>query len=232
VFGPPAQALGLRPRPNEDDEARQLRARLLEVAGWTGEDPALRKEARRLAEAWLLDRKAVEKEVLDEVLELAAEGGDARLYDQMTALALQSKDAEERQTVFEAMGHFLAPELVRRNLDLMLSGKLDLNESVGPFLFRPGDRPEVRDVPYAFVKAHYDELLAKMPSFEADALLYVGQKYCDPAHRQDVVAYFTPRAATMAGGAKELAHVLEGIDSCIAVRERQQASAAAFLQGY
>lgn len=147
-------------------------------------------------------------------------------------VALQSKDSEERETVFAAMGHFRAPQLVQRSLEPMLSGKIDIREAAGPFIFGPLDQPEGRDVSYAFVKAHFDELLAKMPSFEADALLYPGQKYCDPAHRRDVVSFFTPKAQQITGGVKELAHVVEMIDSCIAIRERQQASAAAFLQRY
>jgi alanyl aminopeptidase len=232
AFGPPAKALGLKPRPKEDDELRLLREPLLEAAGLIGEDPELRKEARRLAAAWLSDRKAVEPEVLDSVLGLAAEGGDVPLYEQLHALALQTRDADERQTVFGAMGHFRAPELVKRNLELLMSGKIDLREAVGPFVFGALQRPEGRDVSYAFAKAHFDELLAKMPREETDALLFVGRSYCDAAHRQDVVSYFTPRSAQIPGGAKELAQTLETIDSCIALRERQQASAAAFLQRY
>lgn len=48
-----------------------------------------------------------------------------------------------------------------------------------------------------------------MPRELADALLYPGRSYCDAAHRQDVVSYFTPRAAQLPGRAKDLAHMLE-----------------------
>ncbi|HZN93157.1 MAG TPA: M1 family metallopeptidase, partial [Myxococcales bacterium] len=113
VFGPPARALGLKPRPEETEDVRLLRDVLLDVAGRAGEDPALRKEARSLALAWLADRKAVEEDVLEEVLSLAAEGGDARLHEQMTAAALQTRETRERRHLFSALGSFRAPELVK-----------------------------------------------------------------------------------------------------------------------
>ncbi|HYV49963.1 MAG TPA: M1 family metallopeptidase [Myxococcaceae bacterium] len=232
VFGPPARAAGLRPRPKEDDEVKLRRGVLLGTAGRLGGEPALRAEARRLAVAWLADHKAVEHEATGIVLELAAGGDDAALYDQLAGAALKTRDADERRRLFFAMGGTRSPALAQRNLDLLLSGKVDVREAVGPLVQVALEHPEVRELAYAFVKAHFDELLVKLAREEVGDLIVSGVDFCDAAHRQDVVATFTPRAAQVPQGRVRLARTLETIDSCIAIRERQQASAAAFLQKY
>jgi len=169
---------------------------------------------------------------VDAALSIASDGGDAELYDQLAAAALKTQDPDERQRLFAAMGASRTPALVQRNLDLLLSGKVDVREAVGPFVYSALARPEVRELAYAFVKSHFDELVAKVAREGSDGLLRAGEGFCDATHRQDVAASFTPRVEQVPQGRARLARALEMIDSCIAIRERQQASAAAFLQKY
>jgi hypothetical protein len=59
TFGPRAKALGFVPKPNDSDDDQLMRRSLLRVVA--PEDPALAAEARRLARAWMRDRKAVDR---------------------------------------------------------------------------------------------------------------------------------------------------------------------------
>lgn len=50
------------------------------------------------------------------------------------------------------------------------------------------------------------------------------------AHRQDVRAFFSPRAAKIEGAARPLAQTLESLDRCIPLSGEQRAGVARFLE--
>ncbi|HEX4461336.1 MAG TPA: M1 family metallopeptidase, partial [Polyangia bacterium] len=87
TWGERAHTLGLHPRAGEDDDTRLLRPRLVAFVGDDGEDESLRKEARTMARAWLADRKAIDPELVQHVLLIAASGGDRDLFDAFVAEA-------------------------------------------------------------------------------------------------------------------------------------------------
>jgi len=151
----------------------------------------------------------------------------------MAAAALKTGETAERREIFTAMGSFRAPELVKQNLELLMDPRIDLREVVRRLLPRAGERLESRELTYAFVKSRWDELEPRSKSAGMeDKWLLILEGFCDAAHRKDVEVFFAPRARQFPGGDKHLVSALEAIDHCIAVRERQQASAAAFLQKY
>jgi alanyl aminopeptidase len=103
-------------------------------------------------------------------------------------------------------------------------------------LFGPVGDPETRDLPFHFVREHYDALRAKLPSSAgwdvAAALPFVGGEFCDEEHRAEIEAFFKDRAAKTTGGPRILAQVLEQIHLCSARREAQQAGVVEFLKNY
>lgn len=56
------------------------------------------------------------------------------------------------------MGQFRDPAIVRQSLDLLLTGPFDIREVLG-LLFGPLQNPATREIPYEFVKQHFDELV-------------------------------------------------------------------------
>jgi len=88
-------------------------------------------------------------------------------------------------------------------------------------------------MPFEFVKAHFDEILKDNPNifgFEFGGMLpRVGQGFCDPASRDQVQAFFGPRASKYSGAPRALAQTLESIDQCIANKAAQGPSVAEFL---
>jgi len=232
LFGPRARALGLRPRPGDDEGSRLMRPDVVDAAARLGDDPALGQEARKLAGAWMADHAAVGADMSPQVLSLAARNGDVPFYEQIAAGALRTTVARERRILLGALGSFRSPELVRRNLDLLLGGRVDAREALGPLLFGALDEPAGRQLAYDFMKAHWDELAARVPQSAVDSFFAAGAAFCDAEHRRDVEESFGPRAAKLPQGAQALERVLSGIDHCLALRERQQASAAAFIDRY
>ena len=82
---------------------------MLRLAARAGKDPELRREARRLALAWLDDPKATGSDTLGTVLALAAEDGDRALFERLRARLEKTRDRRDRTRLFTALGRFSDP---------------------------------------------------------------------------------------------------------------------------
>jgi ERAP1-like C-terminal domain len=112
---------------------------------------------------------------------------------------------------------------------------MDLRESL-PLLFGPLGAPQTQTLPFEFVEQHYDAILAKIPGneiFNAGAFLpFVGSGFCDDQGAKRVAAFFEPKVARFNGAPRNLAQTLETIRLCVAYKDAQESSVAAFLKKY
>jgi alanyl aminopeptidase len=231
LLGAQAKRLGWTEKANESNDDRERRTMLVpRVARW-GDDPRLRGEATRLARAWLADRKAVAHDLARAVLHVAAHFGDRALFDAYLAEARHTKDREDRAMLLGALASFADPALVKAAEDLALAGEFDVRDGGG--LFMAGmDDPATREQAWTFVKAHFDELAAKLRDDEKSWSLGVARSFCDAEHRADAEAFFKERAAKINGGPQALARTLESMDECIAQRARNAPEIATFLKKF
>jgi len=118
---------------------------------------------------------------------------------------------------------------VRAQLPLLLQKGVDVREA-SALLFQGPQTRLTQPVLYAFVKENYDALSRRLPEASRAELAVLGQGFCGPEGRADVEAFFGPRNAKAQGGPRKLANVLERVDLCIAFKQAQRASAAAFLK--
>lgn len=230
-----AKALGWKPKADDTQEARLLRAALLPFVTNAGEDPGLVAEARQLAEAWLADRASVPAEIAGQALRSAAMQGDAALFDRILEAASKETNRRPRGAMISALGAFHDPALARRALELTLSGKFDMRE-INPLLFGPGNYYKNQRLPIEFVKANYDNLAVKMPrAVDSDAasfLAYTASIGCKAADREEAQAFFGPRAEKWVGGKLALQEALESIALCEARNAQLAGPVAGFLRGY
>ncbi len=231
VYGARARALGFTPKPGETGETGLLRQLLVAFVAREGDEPELRAEARRLALAWLQDRKAISAELSGDVLSVAAHFGDAELFDKYMAAARAAKERRDRLRLLRALGDFRDPALVRRALDLYLDGEFDPREADTPFL-TAAEAINSPDLAWSFFKEHYDTILARVPREIVGTAPSVGGGFCDAAHRKDLADFFQDRVGKLPGGPRTLAQTLETIDLCIALRDTQEGSVREFLSGY
>ncbi len=104
-------------------ELLRLRETALPLVAERGRDAALARAAQRLAQRWLIHRKAVAPDTRRIVLVTAARtiGADApRLFDALLVIARSGKDRNERDDVFAALGSFRDPALLARAMALGL----------------------------------------------------------------------------------------------------------------
>ncbi|QRK09152.1 M1 family metallopeptidase [Archangium violaceum] len=229
TFGDKAHALGLRPRPGEDEATRLLRPTLVKAVADLGRDESLQTQSLELTRKWLEDRRAISPEMVEVVLRLGARKGDAALHQRMLAEARGTSDPAERGALLGALGAFNDPTLVRASIALLLSDDFSPLEVI---MYMAGElmNEEVpRELLYTYVKDHYDALTERLPHEARGAAPTLGVAFCDPAHRQDIEAFFKERSAHHPGGPKFLAQTLERVDLCIAQREALRPGLMRFL---
>jgi alanyl aminopeptidase len=235
-FGDKALALGWTAKPGDTDDTRLLREKLVPFVASTGEEKELSDQAQTLARGWLATRRGIDPEMLQPVLQIAAEFGNRDLFNSLRMAAIEEREHHNREVLLEALGSFRRPELARASLDLLLSKDFDLRESFYPLLFGPLSYVDTRDIPFEFVKQHLDTLLKRLPrevgEDYAAILPSVGGNFCDAKHREELDSFFADRVKDYNGGPRTLAQTLESIDLCIAARKSLTPELTAFLNQY
>jgi hypothetical protein len=220
VFGPRMKTLGLAPAANESDGDALLRRSLVGFAA--AEDPALAAEARRLAAAWLRDRRAIDPGLADSVLLAAGQSGDAALFDAMVAeVRAPGTEPLDRRHLLVALFAFRDPTLAKKGLDLLLDGTLDIRESTTALSIAhraAASRRETHD----FIVANYDALARRVPRDAPGRWPGYAAGLCSERDRTEVLAFWQPRIASLPGGERNLAQAAETIERCVAVRSKHR----------
>lgn len=232
TFGARAADLGWSTKPDDDADTRLMRASLVPFVAREGDDPALQAEARRMALGWLDSRKGIDPDMLRVTLSTAAFAGGQDLFDRLLAELKKTQDRGERRAIIAALGSFRDPKIVQQALALLLAPQLDVRETFGLMLSGLAN-PQTQSLPFEFLKAHYDEVLKRLPrggDFDAAASLpFVGGPFCDEPSRRAFVEFFQDRVGGFLGGPRNYAQVLEGIRLCEAQRAAQSEDVAQFF---
>ena len=133
------------------------------------------------------------------------------------------------------MGSFRDPAAIQAGMQALLSGAIPFIEGQS-MLFGGQQQDATRTMAFDFVKANWDQVVAKMPTgggFDFGAVLpYVGASYCDAASRDRLKTFFEPRVDKFVGAPRALNQTIESIDLCIANKAAQSPSVAEFLKKY
>ncbi|HUC43162.1 MAG TPA: M1 family metallopeptidase [Candidatus Sulfotelmatobacter sp.] len=230
MFGARAHELGWTARPGDDDETRLLRQSIVPMVADDGEDAALRADARRLALAWLDDRKAIDPDMVGSVLSVAALDGDRALFDRFRAEAKKTADRRDRTRLLAAMGSFRDPAILKDALSLLLTDEFDVREAGA--ILRGASDDKTREQAWGFLEQNFDAYVTRIPRESGSRLPSIVSGFCDPGHRAEAATFFKDRLNGFPGWERNLAQALERIDLCAAQKSAQEASVAKFLATY
>ncbi|MGA8030367.1 MAG: M1 family metallopeptidase, partial [Bryobacteraceae bacterium] len=236
MFGERARQLGWLPKPTDTPEQKLLRPALVGFVAMRGKDPQLIEEAKRLANEWLGDHKTAPADVAGSILDAAARNSDSIFYDKVLAAAKAEHDPYFTPILIGALGDFQDPQLVQRSLALAFDGTFDMRMSMRMFS-SSSDDPKVAELPYQYVKEHYDEVVAKLPSsintdYAARLPGLASGVGCSEDAAAEAKAFFEPRMAKVVGGPRSLANALEQIHLCAAAKPEATEQIAKFLSNY
>jgi len=130
LYGGRARSLGWKASPDDSEDTRLLRPRVLGVVANDAEDPEAIAETKKLAVAWLNNHKAVAPDMVEVVLNTAARHGDRELFDRMRAEAKQENDEHFRWILLLSLGLFQSPAIIKTALSIVLTNEFDSRDSV------------------------------------------------------------------------------------------------------
>jgi len=230
-----ARELGWTPKPGDSDDTRLLRAQIVRPVATAGRDMELAGQAKELADKWFADHSAVDPNMLGSVLGTAAYYGDKALFERMLAEYRSAKDKQLRQTLMGAMTSFHDRAAIEAGMNAVVNGDVPFIEGAA-LLFSGQAEASTRGLPLEFLKSHWDEVVAKMPTgggFDFGSVLpEVGGSYCDASSRDELKSFFAPRVDKFVGAPRALDQTIESIDLCIANKAAQEPGVAAFLAKY
>ncbi len=218
TFEPEYLKLG-SPSPNDSPDKRQLRANLFRVLGYFGKDPTVLAEANRITQQYLANPSSVEPTLGQTALAVAAEHGNAQLFDQLQNVYETSNNPEFQEGALRMLAEFENPALVRRALSFAVSGKVR-NQDAAIQLAIALEMPESRQEAWDYIKDNWDKVQTQLTTSMGSILVEGTGGFCSAAARDDVESFFATHKVPAADVA--LKHAIEHIDGCIEFRRLQE----------
>ena len=215
------------PAAGESEETHRLRALLMRLLGGVGADPDVVRESTRLARQYLRNPDSVDPNMARTVVRVAAQHGDAALFDEYLAAWKDMKSPEQFYNIGNALSEFRDPQLAQRLLEIAVSPEArnqDAAHAISLVLENPADQAAA----WEWVKAHWQEVENKTTMSSGEEIVAATRKFCDAASRDDVRKFFTEHK--VASAERGLRRSVEEIDACINYRSRQQGNLAAWLE--
>jgi len=226
-FGPALAGLGLPGQLADPDDVHRRRAMLLGLLDGAG-DPDVRRRALELADLYLSTPTTIPPALVRTVLQVAASGGDASLYERyLERLRGASARPDEYDRFLTALVFFRSPDLVSRTLEYALSSAVRSQDAPTLIAGLLGT-PWGRDRAWRFVQERWPDLVAKLGVFQGiPPILGAVGGFCDPAAADEVRAFFAKNP--MPAAARVLDQAIERIHTCVALGRRQSMPFATWL---
>ncbi|HUS20270.1 MAG TPA: M1 family metallopeptidase [Terriglobales bacterium] len=220
VLRPAMERVGLEAKPGDSDDLRNLRAQLFALMGGMGESGSVAR-ARAIVEQALRSPGSVDAGMANVAFSIAAQNGDAALYDRILTAMNNAKgqSPEQYSRSLFALAQFSDPALVKRSLEYVRSPQMPPQDVIG-FMSTLIGNPESRDAAWSFLKQHWMEMREKVVSFGGGGAVGALSGYCDLEHRKDIEDFFREHRAP--GAERTVKLTLERISSCVAFKEKQQ----------
>ncbi len=218
TYSPELAKLGM-PSPGDTPNTKKLRALLFGVLGYFGNDPAVLKQAEQIAERYLADPSAVDPTLGQTALSIAAEHGDAKLYDALQKVYETSTDPVQQTTALHLLAQFANPELVRRSLEYATSGKVR-NQDAAIQLSVSLGMPASRDQAWSYIKSNWDKVQAQLTTEMGGYLVSATGSFCSAEMRDDVQSFFSTHK--VAASDRALKQAVVRINGCIEFRHLQE----------
>jgi aminopeptidase N len=235
MLRPLSEQLGFAPVPADTDDRRALRAVVIRALGTTGNDDEIVRQARAALDRALAGRTeenagsaGAPDATLDRaIVQVAAEHGDGRLFDDLFAAAARAGAPDERHLYLLATAAFRDPAIIERALPHTVSPEVrpqDTARYLAAFLDNPVARPRA----WSFIKSNWSTLEPRLRISNARfTLVDALASFCDAAARDDIRAFFeTNRVQGIAG---VLSRSIEQADNCIDLREKHTKPVADWL---
>jgi puromycin-sensitive aminopeptidase len=205
-FAPQLARLGWEAAAGENDATRLRRAAVVRLVGGVAEDAGVLAEAARRVQAYLTDRTALEPNLADAVVGLAARAGDEALYDRYRDAVARAATPQDRRRFLLNLGAFRTPATRRRTLDAVLSSDVP-TQDVAFILLRLLGNPAARGEAWTLITRRWTALRKRVPPLMLSRLVEGTPALREPRYAREVAAFF--RAHPVPEAARAVKQALE-----------------------
>jgi aminopeptidase N len=216
VFRPALDRIGIEPKAGDSDDVNSVRGTLLQLLSG---DAAVQQSARAMAMKYLDAPASLPPTLVSSVLQVAAAGGDAALYDRYVAkMNASMATPEEYYRFFNALASFSSPALRSRTMTFALK---EARSQDTPLLLAQLLGSDGSDFSaWSFVKANWDALVLKLGTFQGiPSVINALGSGCSESASAELKSFFAAHPVPEA--ARALQQATERIGACVAVDQRQ-----------
>jgi len=226
---PAAKQYGLTAKAGEDAGIAQLRAQVVNQLGFAGEDQSVINTAKAQAQLYLNNPEKVDPYLASTYLNLAALHGDKNLLEAYKNTFKTTKDPQVRTKMLAAMSYFGKPELQRAVLAYSLTDEVTASDMR---TIMSGQRyTDEREALFIdWIYTNYDKVAAQLPPFFVPNLPFFTTAGCSSESLQTTQKFFTDKISEVPGYARTLSKLEEGVNTCIALKERELESVNNYLK--
>ncbi|MFL5274612.1 MAG: M1 family metallopeptidase [Anaeromyxobacteraceae bacterium] len=229
LLGPAFAAAGWDAAAGEGDAPRLRRAALARAVGLVARDPAVVAEgARRLDRFLDGDRGALEANLHDAAVVMAARGGDAALFERLRQRFKVEPDPAFQRRYLVALALFEAPPLAAKAQELALGEEVPLQDAASFMGALLGNRT-AREAFWRTVRDRWDAIHARVggaPMLLRRIVEAVGQ-LPERRHLEEAEAFFA--AHPLAPARQAVAQTLERMHQDVALWERAEPAVGKWL---
>jgi len=172
--------------------------------------------------------EAVDANLMEVALGIAVQDIGTPVTDAIFALIKTERDGTNRSRMLGALMRSTDPATAAKARELAFSSDLRVNEIPMVIYGSMGERANV-PAAWAWFKANFDAIKARMPSFGVGGLAGIGGRFCSSSERADFKSFMEPKIGDLNGAPRIFAGTMENIDRCIALVERQRLKADTFF---
>ena len=216
-FSPAYKALGPFTK-DEPQDKHQMRALLFGLLGGAN-DPVILAESRAIAEKFLADPTSVDPEIAQSALGIAANNGDASLYDKLLALSASTKDPGIRTQSLFLTASFKDPVLAKRTLDSVADGKVK-NQDSWILLTILLDNRDTRELSWKYIQDNWEKISAQFTTSSGNRVVAATGRFCSVEKRDEVLSFFATHKVIAAE--RTLKQAADSINGCIQLHQAQE----------
>jgi puromycin-sensitive aminopeptidase len=230
LFQPALEATGWDAAPGEPDAVRLRRAAAVRALGLVARDPAVAREAAARLDRWLAgDVAALEANLHDLAVALAARGGDGARFEAFRALFRKEADPAFRRRYLIALAAFEDPGLAGEGLELLWAADAVPLQDTAFYLGALLGNRAIREAAWAKVRAAWVPLYGRIkgaPMLTRRVIEGMGA-LVERRHLEEVEAFLA--AHPLEEARQAIAQTLERLRQEVSLRERAQPAISRWL---
>lgn len=212
----------------ESTQTSQLRGSIISALGTIGNDSVVQQQAAMLFDSWLVDKQAVDANIVPAIVGILAHKGNEQRYNQFSDIASKANSPQEVQRFLFSLARFSDQKLLAKTIAKCLTD--DVRTQDAPSLFASLLGNEVSSsAAWNFLKKHWVEMVARFPENGVVRMIASVTALDTPKLEAEVKDFFGKNPVK--SGEMAVAQALEQLRVNVAMRERESGRLQVYLCG-